>query len=160
MTTAKKFDWEIVLSVINPVKEGYGSGRPRRLSLHSIVAMVKRDAATVLKEMKDSGLVVGYVCPDVKTPIFYLLGNAKLPNMIDTRNAAVWEAAAEKIKTHPPEKVKGFKRFAAYHKKADGSLDYAKGMIKDPDYSMDVPFEAEDADYEKAIVEALGAAGF
>ncbi len=145
MTTTTKRDWEVVLSVINPTtdKTSYGYGRPRRLSLHTIAEMVGRDAATVLVEMKESGKVVGYVCPDVRTPIFYLKDSAKLPNMIDTRNEAVWTAAAQKIVDFPPATVKGFRRFAGTKK-----------------YEMDVPFEEEDKPYEAAIKAALSAAGF
>lgn len=145
MNAEGKHDWEVMMSVINPVVGDFGSGRPRRTSVHTIAAVVGRDALTILEEMKASGKVVGYVCPDVRTPIFYLSELSGLPNMIDTRNEQCWDAARQKIKDFPPEKVKGFKRFAG------GS---------DANYAMDVPYEAADKPYHDAILAALKAAGF
>lgn len=143
-----KFDWQVLLTVINPgtSKDDYGAGRPRRLSLHTIAAVCGRDAAVILEEMRTSGEVVGYVCPDVRTPIFYLKANSKLPNMIDTRNDGVWEAAKEKLISHPPEKVKGFKRF--------GTGDVGLGS------GMSYPFEESDKPYAAEIKKVMTAAGF
>lgn len=141
-----KYDWQVLLTVINPIKGDFGSGRPRRLSLHTIAAVCGRDAATILEEMRTSGEVVGYVCPDVQTPIFYLKANSKLPNMIDTRNDGVWAAAAQKIVSHPPEKVKGFKRF--------GTGDVGLGS------GMSYPFEESDKPYAAEIKKVMTAAGF
>lgn len=128
-------DWETMMRVICP--SAYGK-RPRRLSIHTIAAVCGRDAHTILKEMKESNKVVGYKCPDVGgAVIFYLKDLAKLPGMIDTRTDACWEQAEAALKKWDPKKVKGFKRFAY------------------DDYTMSVPFDKEDAEYEKMVYAAL-----
>lgn len=111
-----KPDWECVLETYDPNCFSYGAsketgGRPRRCSLHTIAAVVGRDPTIVAKEMEDSGLVVGYRCPDVQTLIFYLKRLANKPGMIDTRNAGVWKLVPEYLEKYPFPKIKGFRRF-------------------------------------------------
>jgi hypothetical protein len=166
----EKKDWEKVMEVVQT--EGPNKGRPRRLSIHTITALCGRDGFEILKEMEESGKVVGYECPDVRTPIYYLLEKSKLPGMIDSRNANCWEKGRAWLKRYPTKDVKGFKRFPFMRFNAKGK--YGAGFENDPEhkhkphegptptygcpdacYPMDVPFAPEDAAYEKLVRKAL-----
>lgn len=136
-----KTDWEVVMSVCNPNKsDGFGGGRPRRMSIHTIAAMCKRDPHVVLMEMRESGDVVGYSCPDVQCTIFYLKSMAKLPKMIDTRSDGCWDTALADLKAHPYPATKGFFRDAD---------------AREHGYAAKVPFIPRDKAYEDAIKDAL-----
>lgn len=148
-------DWEVMLNVINPA-----STRPRRLSVHTIATTLAkagfegRDPLTILKEMEESKKVVGYVCPDVQTPIFYLVDLCKLPGMIDTRNPGCWKSGREWITKYPWPETKGFKRFAGgVYEEVNGNK-YAK-YIPNPSNMKDAAFEPADLPYEKLVLEHL-----
>lgn len=161
----KQPDWYRMMSVTMP--SGPSKGRPRRLSIHTITAVCGRDGEKILREMEDSKEVVGYVCPDVHTPIFYLLGNINLPGMIDSRSKDCFDKAREWLKRFPTSKVKGFKRFPMYKKDKNGNLakdtDHVHRVPKtdsswgcpDECYTMEVPFERADEEYEKLVREAV-----
>lgn len=142
-------DWEIMLSVVNPdpVKP-----RPRRTSLHTLAYVLgRKDPLALAAEMASSDKVVGYVCPDVRTPIFYLKSMAHYPTMIDTRDASVWgtwrypsagaTSLADFVAKNPFPAIKGFKRF------------------KTPN-AMSLPYEAPDFPYARLIIKALTDAGY
>jgi len=107
MPNNKKYDWQLVMETMCPKIH-----RPRRTSLHTLAAVTGRDPKVIAKEMKDSDLVVGYRCPDVRTLIFYLKSLAKHPGMIDTRDPQVWTKINDILKEYPYPQVKGFQRFA------------------------------------------------
>jgi hypothetical protein len=145
----KKPAWEVVMSTMCPKIK-----RPRRTSLHTLATVLGHpDPLTLAKEMEKSGKVLGYVCPDVQTPIFYLDALKKHPGMINTPNNKVWgdwgwatagaSSLAEFFKVNPYPKIKGFRRFA-------GSAGYA----------MEVPYEAEDYDLARLIIAALAKEGY
>lgn len=148
--------WKIVLSVLIP--DGPKKGRPRRMSMHTLAYLcgckTRREVLALMKEIKESGEVVGYVCPDVHTPIFYLKANAKLPTMIDTRDEKVWTVLEKWLDDYPYPEVKGFKRFPAnaYDPKT-GKIDYSV-------YGMKEPFEESDKAYAANIEKALVEAGY
>lgn len=163
--------WKVVLSVINPKDT-----RPRRMSLHTLAHCLgletEQEVLALAADMKESGEVVGYVCPDVNTPVFYLKELAKLPGMIDTRDAKVWTQIEKWLKDYPYPAVKGFKRFPEdlYGKKPGKVWNFKThthedGLVTDyskPDYSkygLPYAFEAEDKDYAAAITEALAKVG-
>lgn len=162
-----KPDWEIVLETINPVKYN-GYNRPRRTSLHTLAFICgRKDPIALAEEMAASKKVLGYICPDVCTPIFYLERLAKLPGMIDTRDARVWGewgrtiAGATSIKDfvekNPYPKVKGFKRFAQGHWTGGG---YGMGSYVAGNSGMSVPYEPDDYPYARAVIKALKDAGY
>jgi len=144
--------WEVVLGVINPKNK-----RPRRTSLHTLAYVIgATDLLALAKEMKESGKVVGYVCPDVRTPIFYLkrmCGDPSVPGMIDSRNDSIWDkwsypsvgcaSLGEFVAKFPYPEIKGFKRFAYSGK-----------------YEMAKPYEPEDFEYAREIIKALKEAGY
>lgn len=166
--TTSEPDWMRVMRVLNP--DGPNKGRPRRLSLHTLTAVCGRDGGTILKEMEHSGKVVGYECPDVRTPIYYLIEEAKRPGMIDTRNEDCWERGRAWLAKYPTSEVKGFKKFPFYvykggqyvyddkhvHKgaKTDSNANARYGC-PDACYTMDVPFDELDAAYEKLVRAAV-----
>ena len=91
-----KADWEVMLSLVCPHKK-----RPRRTSLHTLTLMLgRKDPLALAKEMEASGKVVGYVCPDVSTPIFYLKSCA-MRYPIRTLWPTTYFAQREQI-TRPP----------------------------------------------------------
>lgn len=161
---AKKIPaWEVMLGVVNPKNK-----RPRRTSLHTIAAVTgAKDPLKLAKEMKASGKVVGYVCPDVQTPIFYLTSMVDHPGMIDDRDPNVWgkwlyrDAGAgslkEFVKNNPYPKVKGFKRFVYGGTWSGGS--YGKGKYISKSSAMEVPYEKTDYTYAKEVIKALKKAG-
>ena len=149
-------DWEVMLSVINPDQS---RPRPRRTSLHTLAYVLgRKDPLALAKEMEASGKVLGYVCPDVKTPIFYLEKMVGLPTMIDTRDAKVWgtwryptagaASLQEFMEKNPFPQVKGFKRFG------NGNMG-----VGSPN-AMPVPYEPADYPYARLIIKALTEAGY
>lgn len=164
----KKPAWEIVMETINPVKYN-GYNRPRRTSLHTLAYIAGYDDPLKLaKEMEKSGKVLGYVCPDVKTPIFYLKRLANLPGMIDTRDSRVWgkwrypmagaASLSDFVEKNPFPQVKGFKRFANGGMWSGGA--YGKGKYIPASSAMSVPYEKADYPYAKTVVKALKKAGY
>lgn len=158
----KKPAWEVMLGVINPE-----NNRPRRTSLHTIATMIgAKDPLKLAKEMKASNKVVGYVCPDVNTPIFYLKSMVKRGGMIDSREPCVWgewdyvAAGAASLqdffKKNPYPKVKGFKRFAYGFWTGGG---YGRGRYIPGVSAMEVPYEEADYPYAKKVIKALKKAG-
>lgn len=158
--------WEVVLNVLIP--DGPKKGRPRRMSLHTLGYCIKAtDLKALAKEMEASGKVVGYVCPDVQTPIFYLKSLAHMPTMIDTRDERVWgkwgypTAGAKSlggfIKKNPYPEIKGFKRFAQGEWSGG---KYGVGTYIPAKSGMNKPFEKEDFNYAKLIIKALAEAGY
>jgi len=155
--------WEVMLGVINPKNK-----RPRRTSLHTIATVIgAKDPLKLAKEMKASKKVVGYVCPDVKTPIFYLKSMIDHPGMIDTRDSRVWGkwrypdagaiSLADFVKKNPYPKVKGFKRFVDGGKWSGGEWGVGKYIAASS--AMEVPYEKADYDYAKEVIKALKKAG-
>jgi hypothetical protein len=148
-----KADWEVMLSLVCPHKK-----RPRRTSLHTLTLMLgRKDPLALAKEMEASGKVVGYVCPDVSTPIFYLKSMTQHPGMIDTRDAGIWGKLSAFFEKNPYPKVKGFKRFQ------NGTWsggEYGKGQFTPARTAMDVPYEKEDYDLARLIIKTLKEAGF
>ncbi len=145
--------WEIMLNVMSPTIK-----RPRRTSLHTLATVIgHKDPLKLAKEMKKSDKVVGYVCPDVKTPIFYLKSLANHPGMIDTRDSKVWGKLEAFIKKHPYPAVKGFKRFAS-PTWSGGS--YGKGKFIAGKSAMDVPYETGDYAYANEVIKSLKKAGY
>lgn len=135
-------DWFIVLGVLDPLKK-----RPRRTSLHTLATVTGRDDCKALaKEMEESGLVVGYRCPDVRTLIFYRKDMISCPGMIDTRDAKVFTMIDAILTEYPFPANRGFRRFAA-------RANLAYGM-------PDPFFDGEDYPYACAIREALLAWGY
>lgn len=139
--------WEIMLNVMCPKIK-----RPRRTSLHTLATVLGHpDPLALAKELEKSGKVVGYVCPDVRTPIFYLKSLSTHPGMIDTRNASIWgkwsypsqgcSSLKEFFEKNPYPKIKGFKRFA------NGTS------------AMEVPYEKDDYEYVRLLVRTLKEAG-
>jgi hypothetical protein len=151
--------WEVVLRVINP--EGKNAGRPRRTSMHTLAYVTgcktQDEALALAKEMKDSKKVVGYHCPDVQTPIFYLDALRKLPGMIDTRDPKVWDTLSDFFKLNPFPQVKGFKRFA---QGTWSGGEYGKGTYTPGEYAMGVAYEPADYPYAKLIIDQLKANGY
>lgn len=163
---AKKMPaWEVYLNVMNPK-----INRPRRSSLHTLAYVCGyKNPLKLAKEMKDSGKVVGYVCPDVQTPIFYLKKLASHPGMIDTRDEFVWgkwpyeEAGAKSlsgfVKKNPFPKIKGFRRFADNPYWTGGA--WGKGeYVRAGSFGMKDPYEPEDHEYGRAVIKALKKAGY
>jgi len=148
-----KADWEVMMSVINPK-----STRPRRTSLHTLAYVLgRKDPLALAEEMRKSGKVVGYVCPDVKTPIFYLEKLCKLPGMIDTREAGIWDKLPAFFEKNPYPTVKGFRRFKGG---TWSGGEYGKGKFTPAQTAMDVPYEEEDYEYARLIIKTLKEAGF
>ncbi len=155
--------WEVVLNVFCPKIK-----RPRRTSLHTLATVIGHpDPIKLAEELKKSDKVVGYVCPDVKTPIFYLKSLAQKPGMIDTRNDKVWgdwghlnagaRSLQEFVDNNPYPRIKGFKRFAE-NTWSGGS--YGKGTMIPAKSAMEVPYEEGDYDYARLVIKALTEAGF
>ena len=162
-TTQKKFDWELVMETNDRRCFSYGAsaesnGRPRRCSLHMLAAVTGREPEVIAKEMQESGLVAGYVCPDVKTPIFYLDRCSKLPGMIDTRTDTVWADIPKFLKQYPFSKYKGFKRFSSGNW-ADWKKPFECEWVGEIP-AAEKPFFAGDETYIKDIRYNLEKAGY
>jgi hypothetical protein len=151
--TSKLPDWEVMLSVLSPT-----INRPRRTSLHTLAAVLgRKDPQKLADEMRKSGKVVGYVCPDIQSPIFYLKSLRKHSGMIDTASANIWKEVPTYLEKHPFPKVKGFKRFAG-GKWSKGSYGYGTYIANSS--AMSVPFEKSDYAYANAVIDTLMAAGY
>lgn len=145
--------WEVVLNVMCPK-----IGRPRRTSLHTLATVIGHpDPLKLGKELEKSGKVVGYVCPDVKTPIFYLKSLATHPGMIDTRDSGIWGKLSAFFEKHPYPATQGFKRFSE-GKWSGGS--YGKGTFIPAVSDMTYPYEAGDYEYARRVIKALKDAGY
>lgn len=155
--------WEIMMEVMCP-----NIKRPRRTSLHTIATVLGHpDPLALAKEMQDSGKVLGYVCPDVKTPVFYLKKLRKHPGMIDTAVDEIWgnwvypkagcNSLSDFLKKNPYPLIKGFKRFGSggYW---DGGQP-GKGKFVHTSSGMDVPYEKDDYPYVRLLIKTLREAG-
>lgn len=141
--------WEKLMRCFNPAAYASGGGmpgkqgRPRRWTLHGLAGVLNVDPLKLLAELKASGKVVGYCCPDVAgSPIFYLKELRSI--MIDTANDRVWDQAVEFLKKYPFPATKGFRRFAR------------AGQPVNMPSAFD-PSDPEDAKYEVLVKEALAA---
>lgn len=161
-------DWMRMMKVVQT--EGPNAGRPRRLGIHAITAICGRDPLTILSEMEKSGKVNGYVCPDVRTPIYYLQEMSQCPGMVlgGSRQNECFKAGKEWIERYPVAKVKGFKRFPMYrfnektkmfepdpNHKCKGEKKPMTWGCPDECYPMSVPFGPEDAAYEALVRKAV-----
>jgi hypothetical protein len=132
--------------------------RPRRTSIHTIAAVCGYKNITKLAaEMKKSGKVLGYKCPDVSAYIFYLKSLKNHPGMINTPSARVWDNLPAFFAKHPFPAVKGFKRFAS-GSWSGGSYGVGKYVAGSSD--MAVPYEPADYAYANVVIAALKKAGF
>jgi hypothetical protein len=148
-----KADWETMLSLVCPHKK-----RPRRTSIHTLAIMCgRKDPLAMAKEMKASGKVEIYVCPDVKTPITYLKTMMKHPGMITGDRPETWDQLEAFFEKNPYPAVKGFKRFAE-NTWTGGA--YGKGQMIPANSAMNVPYEKEDFDLARLIIKTLKDAGF
>ncbi len=146
-----KADWEVMLNVMCPK-----INRPRRTSLHTLAYVLgRKDPLALGLELQASNKVVGYVCPDVKTPIFYLKSLRKHPGMIDTPDDNIWAKLPAFFEKNPFPTVKGFKRFAA----GTWSGGFGKGTFTPAQTAMDVPYEEGDYDYARLLIKTLKEAG-
>lgn len=142
--------WEKLMRTYNPEAKSYGAdqvkGRPRRWSLHALASLLGREPIGLLKEMGESGLVLGYRCPDVGgAAIFYLKELRNVPGMIDTPDSKIFNLPGpinDVLAKYPFPEVQGFRRFSRAGQGA--------GMPTPFD-----PLDKGDAIYEAICKEAL-----
>lgn len=155
MSNAKdrKPAWQVYMETICPKIK-----RPRRSSLHTICYVCGYDdPISVAEEMRKSGKVYGYRCPDVSCLIFYHESQLGRPTMIDTRDPSVWKKVEPFLKERPYPQYKGFKRFAQATWTGGA---YGKGKQIPANSGMSVPYEPDDYPYARAVIKALREAGY
>lgn len=146
---APEYDWEVLMQTIDPAAARCGverKPRPRRWSLNGLAAVTERPPEVIADEMRLSGRVLGYYCPDVECCVFYLTYlRGRMIDSSDCRPAdendersvpmdkqRVWSKVQRDILLFNTKGVRGFKRFStnnhlqeAFDKRDLGDQKYA-----------------------------------